>query len=139
MFLRDLYIPVWVIWLAFGVGIGVTSFVYVMGHSLLRLWTERRGSERRWGNPIEVRMKGFLNREEAVAGLVINRSKGGLAVVLDESVDPGTFLRIRPTEAPTDIPWAEVEVRHCRSAGKNWIIGCKFVGEVPWATKLWFG
>ena len=52
---------------------------------------------------------------------------------------PGTTVHIRPGEAPSYIPAVEAEVKHCRKAGKNFVIGCQFRGELPWNVRVWFG
>jgi hypothetical protein len=99
---------------------------------------EQRASQRRWGNPTEVYLVPLLVLER-MHGLVVNRSTGGLAILVDKEVPPGTTLTARPVEAPNSVPAAEIEVRYCRKVGKNFLLGCQFRGEVPWNVRVWFG
>jgi hypothetical protein len=99
---------------------------------------ERRAGRRRWGNPTEVYVNLPLGAGR-LHGLVINRSTGGLALFLDREVPVGTVIKVRSIEAPVSVPGIEAEVRYCRDAGKNFLIGCQFSGEVPWNVRVWFG
>jgi hypothetical protein len=99
---------------------------------------ERRADWRRWGNPTEVHLT-LPHCPDAVHGLVINRSTGGLAVLLQQEVSVGTSIQVRPVEAPRSVPFINVEVRHCRKAGRLCLIGCQFCEEVPWNVRFWFG
>jgi hypothetical protein len=101
---------------------------------------ERRAGQRRWGNPTEVRIT--LPPPlwpSLVHGLVINRSTGGLAVLLQEEVPVGTSIKVHPVEAPRSVPLTEVEVCHCRKAGRLFLVGGQFCEEVPWNVRVWFG
>jgi hypothetical protein len=97
-----------------------------------------RASRRRWGNPTDVYLTLPL-RLERLHGLVINRSTGGLAIFVDEEIPAGTVVHVRSGEAPNYVPAVEVEVKHCRQGGKNFVIGCQFRGEIPWNARVWFG
>jgi hypothetical protein len=99
---------------------------------------ERRAGRRRWGNPTEVYISSAY-WSGRLHGLVINRSTGGLALFLDREVPTGTAIKVRSVEAPGSVPGIESEVRYCRKAGKNFLIGCEFSGEVPWNVRVWFG
>lgn len=99
---------------------------------------ERRGGARRWGNPTEVQLHGD-SWAGYVHGVVINRSTGGLAVLLDREVPGGTVITVRSVEGPGTLPGVEAVVRHCRKAGRNYLIGCEFSEEVPWNVRVWFG
>jgi hypothetical protein len=99
---------------------------------------ERRAGRRRWGNPIEVHITAPLWLDP-LHGLVINRSTGGLALLLDREAPTGTTIKVRSLEAPNSVPSIVLAVRYCRKAGKNFLIGCEFAGEVPWNVRVWFG
>jgi hypothetical protein len=99
---------------------------------------ERRASRRRWGNPTEVRIFSAL-WPGYVHGLVINRSTGGLALLLDREVPADTAVKLRSVEAPGTVPGIKMQVRHCGKAGKNFLIGCEFSEDVPWNVRVWFG
>jgi hypothetical protein len=99
---------------------------------------ERRAGQYRWGNPTEVHVYAYLWPGHA-HGLVINRSTGGLAILIQEEVPTGTSIKVRPIEAPRSVPFVKLEVRHCRKAGQLFLVGCQFCEEVPWNVRVWFG
>jgi hypothetical protein len=104
----------------------------------LKTGRERRGSRRRWANPIEVRLTSPFH-EKPLTGLVINRSAGGLAIVADADFKPGSALFVRAVEAPASVPSVEIIVRHSRRVARLWLVGCQYKTEVPWNVKVWFG
>jgi hypothetical protein len=99
---------------------------------------EKRAGRRRWGNPTEVYVDARL-WPGPVHGLVINRSTGGLALLLQNEVPAGTTIKVRSVEAPRSVPFVNLEVRHCRKAGQLFLIGCQFCADVPWNVRVWFG
>jgi hypothetical protein len=136
----DALIEIWnlfSVWMCLAVGLVVTGGVYVLGSRVLRRFFERRRSERRWGNPQRVAVSGTF--AEPPTGKVINRSQGGLGLVLDQPIPVDTVFSVRVVEAPQHIPWVRVIARHCGPEGRNWMIGCQFEERVPWTTLVWFG
>lgn len=103
----------------------------------VKVHKEMRNSPRRWGDPREVRIK--LPDERRLCGVVINRSEGGVALLLDEKFALDLVVAVRATEAPADVPWINVQVRHCRKAGRNWLVGCQYQESPPWNVLVWFG
>ena len=99
---------------------------------------ERRVGRRRWGNPTEVNVT-LPVWPGQVHGLVINRSTGGLAILLQDEVTAGTSIKVRAVEAACSVPSIKLEVRHCRKAGQLFLVGCEFCEEVPWNIRVWFG
>jgi hypothetical protein len=99
---------------------------------------ERRGSNRRWGNPTEVHLRSALWGDR-LHGLVVNRSTGGLGIYADMEIPPGTSVEVRVVEAPPNVPKVRVEVRHCRKVGNGYFIGCQFSEDVPWEARAWLG
>jgi hypothetical protein len=100
---------------------------------------EKRSSLRREGNSVEVLVDGVTSLDQPIQGLVVNRSRGGLQLSLEQSVEVGSLLRVRPPTAPEDLPWVEILVRHCQARGDRWHLGCAFVDELPWSVLLLFG
>jgi hypothetical protein len=98
---------------------------------------EKRAGRRRWGNPTEVHL--ISATSDRRLGILINRSTGGLAILVDHEVPLGILLGVRSAEAPQYVPTVQVEVRYCRKAGRNFLIGCKFCREIPWNVRVWFG
>jgi len=134
----------WTIWdlvfaaLALGVGIGVTGCVYLLGQAgLRRLAERRRGEPRRWGNPQKVLLAGEF--PEPLPGMVVNRSDGGLALLVARPLEADALLSVRAQEAPERVPWVQMRVRHCHPEGREWLIGCQFTETVPWSVSVWFG
>src|SRR5947208_3083807 len=70
--------------------------------------TERRRALRRKGNSIEVLVGEGEAPEEPVRGWVIDRSTGGMCLLLSEEVAPGTVLSVRPRSAPPATPWVRI-------------------------------
>jgi hypothetical protein len=99
---------------------------------------ERRSGKRRWGNPTEV----FLDSprvSKRLRGLIVNRSAPGVAIFVNEEVEPGTTLQIRAVEAPISIPSVDVTVKYCRKTLRNFILGCHAGKDFPWNVRGWFG
>jgi hypothetical protein len=101
--------------------------------------TERRGTRRRQGNPIEVLIGGPDSDREPVRGWVVDRSMGGLCLLLHEEATPGTVLSLKPRNGPPATPWVQVQVRSCKRDRSGYEAGCQFVRTPPWAVLLLFG
>jgi hypothetical protein len=100
--------------------------------------SERRAGYRRWGNPTQVLAKP-RGSEDELHGLVVNRSTGGLGILADKEVAPGSFVSVRAVDAPSYVPSVWVEIRHCLKAGRGFVLGCQFCSEIPWNVRVWFG
>lgn len=100
---------------------------------------ERRSSLRRKGNRVKVFVCPGEDLAAVFEGWVIDRSVGGLALSVPKHIDPGSILSVRTPEAPTTIPWVQVEVKNCRARGRQFEVGCRFVAPVPWNVLLLFG
>jgi hypothetical protein len=99
---------------------------------------DRRGAPRRKGNRIAVFLTDDPDREP-LQGWVVDRSMGGLCVMVDKPLAPGIILNIRPRKAPQTAPWIPIQIRSCRADEGEWEIGCKFVGTPQWNDLLLFG
>jgi hypothetical protein len=102
----------------------------------LRKGRERRRWVRRWGNPVEVRITSPLH-PETLSGTVVNRSTGGVALLVDHAFDAGAILKVRAVLAPKNVPCLDVEVKNCRKAGRNWVVGCEYPENPPWNALVW--
>lgn len=100
---------------------------------------ERRTSVRRRGNAVAILVSDANARAEPISGWVVDRSMGGLCLCLSESFSPGTLLSVRAANAPSAVPWVQVEVKSCRQSNRDWEVGCKFLRTPPWSTLLLFG
>jgi PilZ domain-containing protein len=61
--------------------------------------------------------------------LVIDRSPGGLALLLHNPVEAGMVLLVWFGSAGDEDAWLPVEVKHCRPEAENWIVGVEFTGR----------
>ncbi|MBY0524393.1 MAG: PilZ domain-containing protein [Gemmataceae bacterium] len=100
---------------------------------------ERRTAPRRRGNPVSVQVSDANARTEPFQGWVVDRSSGGLRLLVDQSVSAGTVLSVRPTKAHPSFPWVQVKVRSCRPERSSWNLGCQFVAKLSWAELQVFG
>jgi hypothetical protein len=104
----------------------------------LQAGSERRKSIRKWGNPVEVQLRP-PNSVIPLRGVVINRSTGGLAILVDDAYAMGTQLTVRAVHAPAGVDWIAIEVKNCRAAGKNHVIGCSYPESPSWNAVVWLG
>jgi hypothetical protein len=100
---------------------------------------ERRVALRRGGNPVAILISDAEAHAEPHPGWVVDRSTGGLCLSVPDAVAEGTVLSVRTTNAPTTVPWVQIEVKNCRLVGKEYELGCRFVRTPPWSVMLLFG
>lgn len=103
---------------------------------------DRRVAPRRGGNHIEVMVQ-LAGDQPLLRAWVLDRSIGGLGLLSDQPLQPGTVLKVRPTDAPNTTPWTDVSVRSCRptddTSDNRYDVGCQFVGTPNWNQLLTFG
>jgi hypothetical protein len=100
---------------------------------------DKRSSLRRGGNPIAVVVSDALVPGDPAPGLVVNRSRGGLCLMLPRKFDVGQLVAVRSGNFPKEQPSVQLRVRHCKQIGDRWRLGCQFVEDLPWSTVLLFG
>jgi hypothetical protein len=83
------------------------------------------------GNWVEVALPSGQVLAEPIRGWVKNRSPGGLAVSVSQSVAEGTVLDVRITLAPDTVPWVPVEVKGCHAHAGRWLLHCQYIGTPP--------
>lgn len=88
---------------------------------------EKRISARRTGKPLKVLISDARASKTPFEGLVMNRSIGGLCILVPEKVPEKTILSVRAVDAPSEVPWVQVEVRRCETRGVRYEFGCQFV------------
>ena len=98
---------------------------------------DRRKVPRRRGNLIDVQL--CRGDEAPIRGYVLDRSQGGLRVLLDQAVAEGKGWKIRPTTSDQTTPWTEVTIRSCRRQGAQYAVGCQFDQMPNWGLMLQFG
>ena len=97
---------------------------------------EKRVALRRQGSPVVVLISDAAGRAPPRRGTVLDRSVGGLGLELEDPVEVGSIISVRPERSNTLIPWVQVEVRSCRRADFGWQLGCQFVKSPP-SSVLW--
>jgi hypothetical protein len=100
---------------------------------------ERRATPRRQGNLVSVTLTGGKSDDPTADGWVMNRSGGGLCLLVDEEISPGTVLTVTPNLGPTTFEWIQVEVKSCRPERNSWLLGCQFLEKLSWDDLRPFG
>jgi hypothetical protein len=101
--------------------------------------SEQRRSFRRGGNSIGIFYKRPGQTTEPLRGSVVDRSMGGICLMMPESIPIGTILSIRTTNADDIVPWVDIEVCVCRPGEDSFEVGCRFVKTPPYSILLLFG
>jgi hypothetical protein len=99
---------------------------------------DRRSFPRRKGNRVEVYVTDD-SKGPPMLGWVVDRSMGGLCLIVEKPLDEGAVLNVRPRQAPQTAPWTAIEIRSCRSEGSEWEVGCRFLKPPQWNDLLLFG
>jgi hypothetical protein len=100
---------------------------------------ERRTSRRRHGSPISLLIFDHSGTGTPKEGKVLDRSRGGLLIAAPDFAGVGTILKVRPKNAPEDISWFPIEVRHFRKKEDRWVLGCAFAHKLSDRELLIFG
>lgn len=101
--------------------------------------SELRRAFRREGNPTEVLIAMDGQKDRPGRGWVLDRSTGGLRLLVSEEYRQGLVLAVLPVNAPTMTPWSEIEVRSCRPCPDGFELGCQFLKTPAWSVLLMFG
>jgi hypothetical protein len=144
------------------IGLLSATLIYLRGRSVLERWRapekpkenaeeensaefdpflsgsrdEKRVALRRRGCHIPVLISDSTGTAAAHEAWVVNRSPGGLGLLLQQPVNAGAVLSVRAANATAMIPWVQVQVRSCRQDESGYAVGCQFVKQPP-STVLW--
>jgi hypothetical protein len=99
---------------------------------------ERRATLRRKGNTVEVLLT-HGNDQPPVSAWVIDRSQGGLCLLVEQPIEPKTSMKVRPRAAGEQGLWIDITVCSCRSDGAQYELGCQFHKTPNWNQLLQFG
>jgi hypothetical protein len=99
----------------------------------------RRSSPRRQGASVAVLIFRPNDPSEKIAGCVLGRSLGGLSLSTSRPFLAGTVLQLYPTHASPGLCCVRVRVKHCSPLGKEWRLGCQFMGTATSEDLLLFG
>src|SRR5262249_32301662 len=86
---------------------------------------ERRRHPRRAGNPVPIHVRDEY-RGEPVRGWVINRSQGGLGLLLEEALEIGTVVQVSPNTPTMNNFGFTVGVIYCFQERIRWRVGVQF-------------
>lgn len=100
---------------------------------------ERRATPRRKGNPVSVYLAKGPSGGEPFQGWVVDRSAGGIRLLVDEPLEAGHLLTVRPVKVPASFPWVQLKVKNCYPERKSWCVGCQFVHRLAWDDLQHFG
>jgi len=100
---------------------------------------ERRSTPRRKGNPVSVHITDPRGAGDPFQGWVVDRSAGGLRLLVDEAIPAGTLLKVRPSKAHGNFPWIQVKVKSCYPERRSWNLGCQFLEKLTWEDLQLFG
>jgi hypothetical protein len=99
---------------------------------------ESRRWLRRFGPPVRVVVADSSDADLGT-GWVVDRSSGGLGFQLDQPLEVGTVLKVRPYHAPGLKLWLEGVVKNCQDQEDFYKVGCQFVQTPPVGILRLFG
>ena len=76
---------------------------------------------------------------ESLQAWVVDRSSGGIRLLVDQAIDAGTVVTLRPTKAHPSVGWIKVQVMSCCPERNSFKVGCAFVNKLSWAELQAFG
>jgi hypothetical protein len=88
---------------------------------------EQRSSPRRGGNLIPVLVSDAVAPEVTLRGWVMDRSTGGLGLLVEDALEIGSHVRVRADRSDVPAAWVEVCVIHCCQERIRWRVGCQFL------------
>jgi hypothetical protein len=100
---------------------------------------DRRAEPRRHGNLTPVLLADVGRDTEPVEAWVLDRSPGGLGLLVDEPIPVGATFHVRPSRGSSRSRWIPLRVRNCRPYQGGWNVGCQFMDRIPWNELRSFG
>jgi PilZ domain len=101
--------------------------------------SEKRVALRRTGQPTRVTIYTDAEEDKRYEAWVVDRSVGGLCLVVQHPFPEGTILNVRANHAPPQVPYVKVEVKRSQSSGDGYELGCQFLKTPTWNILLLFG
>lgn len=102
-------------------------------------FADRRAQPRRKGNPVSVQVSNSGATTEPMQGWVVDRSTGGLRLLVDQEIKPGTVLSVRPSKSHPGFTWVQIKVKSCRPERSSYNLGCQFMRKLTWTELQVFG
>ncbi len=88
---------------------------------------EKRSTPRRKANMQPVLITNGDTKAHPFDGWIVDRSAGGLRLVVKRPIAEGALLSVRPARASVSFPWLKVEVRNAATENGTTNLGCRFV------------
>jgi hypothetical protein len=88
---------------------------------------EKRSTPRRKANMQPVLITNGDTKAPPFDGWIVDRSAGGLRLVVKRPIAEGALLSVRPARASASFPWLKVEVRNASTENGTTNLGCRFV------------
>ena len=89
--------------------------------------------------PVPVILASPTFRNGVSDGLVVDRSTGGLKIIMRMAMVPGSLMQARAANAPDTVGFVGLVIRSCRPDGDQYLVGCEFEKTPPWNVLLLFG
>lgn len=100
---------------------------------------ERRVHPRRMGNPVPILLRDPTGGGEPLRGWVLNRSQGGLGLLVEEAVEIGTIAQLSPNTPGLSNLWFTVGIIYCFQERLRWRVGVQFGKHMSWDELRLFG
>lgn len=127
-------------------GVGSSATKFAVDEEKVMNWeppeqsyADRRGAIRREGAPVRVVLSSPSFRNGVNDGFVVDRSTGGLRILMQTAMAPGSTLGVKAANAPDTVGFVTVIVRSCRKSTDHYEVGCEFEKTPPWNVLLLFG
>jgi hypothetical protein len=147
----------WELWSVGAIGLFVGGLIFLVGRSRVAArdtaapegdaagdrrfhgnTLDRRSAPRRRGNDVAVFLTAKPDAEDPLLGVVVDRSLGGLCVLVERPLQVDAVLHVR-VRSSTTVPWTPVRVKTCRQCGSEWEAGCQFLQTPVWNVLMLFG
>lgn len=93
---------------------------------------EDDGSDRIGGKPVSVLISDGTATEDPLSGWVIDRPPGGLKILVDEQLQVGMVIGVRPSREHPHAQWINCSIKAIKPERSSFILTCTFVNRPPW-------
>ncbi|MFN4260138.1 MAG: PilZ domain-containing protein [Gemmataceae bacterium] len=100
---------------------------------------DRRAAPRHSANQVVIELVSVMDDAKPFAGWVLDYSAGGLGLLVDKKIPIGTYLNLRPHQAPLKSKSREAEVKNCQPYLDGYRIGCQLEQELSADDLRFFG
>ena len=90
------------------------------------------GQEFRGGKPVSVLISNGLADSEPISGWVLDRWQTGMKILVDEEIQVGLVLSVRPNKNEPGVQWLQISVKSCTPERNSFLLNCHFLHRPPW-------